>query len=660
MKKISFSIRNRMVITYLLVLLIPSMIISITTYSVASDRVEEELMASAHGSVNSANAIVNNLIEEKIVDLEYYASKVATGDIEKEVAEGNKTIKDMFKQYRAIHKDVLDIYVGTDKGSIVRALDDPLPEGFDPRKRDWYTLALKQMKGAVISPVFQSVDGNPVVSISQLLPDGKGVISLNLDLSTLAKLTDMKVGEEGYIIILDSSKKNLVHPTAVIGEESKEEYTESLFKSDNDILSYTSQNVDYKMAYMKNEISGWRIGGTISEDEVKKDTKEIRDTAILVVLASVLAAVVIIFLNVRSVTVPLRKLKEATAVLGKGDLTKRLDSFRQDEIGDLANNFQIMVDNLRGMVEGVREMTDSLSASAEELTAGAEQTTKAIENVTTAIQEVAVGSEHQLRSVDGGMKSVDHMNRKVEHITEQMNQVTGTMSNTTESTNQGTLAVTSAEEKIQGIQYVVEELGDVIQSLNSRAEHVGDIVGVIASIAQQTNLLALNASIEAARAGEQGRGFAVVASEVRKLAEGSGQSAEQIENLIEHIQHEMSKASSTMEEVKDRVAQGMEAVDLSGQSFEMIRKSIVGAADMIHSVSLSMNEVAEGADTVENEISLIRGLSEAMAGNTETISAAAEEQLASIEEVASSSTDLSRMAEQLQQLVGQFKIYKDK
>ncbi|MBA9085472.1 methyl-accepting chemotaxis protein [Fontibacillus solani] len=660
MKKISFSIRNRMVITYLLVLLIPSMIISITTYSVASDRVEDELMASAHGSVNSANAIVNNLIEEKIVDLEYYASKVATGDVEKEVAEGNKTIKDMFKQYRAIHKDVLDIYVGTDKGSIIRALDDPLPEGFDLRKRDWYTLAHKQMKGAVVSPVFQSVDGNPVVSISQLLPDGKGVISLNLDLSTLAKLTDMKVGEEGYIIILDSSKKNLVHPAAVIGEESKEEYTESLFKSDNGILSYTSQNVDYKMAHMKNEISGWRIGGTISEDEVKEDTKEIRDTAIFVVLASVLAAAVIIFLNVRSVTVPLRKLKEATAVLGKGDLTKRLDSFRQDEIGDLANNFQIMVDNLRGMVEGVREMTDSLSASAEQLTAGAEQTTKAIENVTTAIQEVAVGSEHQLRSVDGGMKSVDHMNRKVEHITEQMNQVTGTMSNTTESTNQGTLAVTSAEEKIQGIQYVVEELGDVIQSLNSRAEHVGDIVGVIASIAQQTNLLALNASIEAARAGEQGRGFAVVASEVRKLAEGSGQSAEQIKNLIEHIQHEMSKASSTMEEVKDRVAQGMEAVDLSGQSFEMIRKSIVGAADMIHSVSLSMNEVAEGADTVENEISLIRGLSEAMAGNTETISAAAEEQLASIEEVASSSTDLSRMAEQLQQLVGQFKIYKDK
>ncbi|MNP27718.1 Methyl-accepting chemotaxis protein McpB [compost metagenome] len=252
------------------------------------------------------------------------------------------------------------------------------------------------------------------------------------------------------------------------------------------------------------------------------------------------------------------------------------------------------------------------------------------------------------------------MNRKVEHISEQMIQVTDTMADTSETTNQGTLAVTQAEEKIQGIQYIVEELGEVVQLLNTRAEQIGEIVGVISDIAQQTNLLALNASIEAARAGDQGRGFAVVASEVRKLAEGSAQSADQINQFVHQIQSEMSKATSTMKEVKDRVAVGMEAVDLSGQSFERIRTSIVGAAEMIQSVSLLMSEVAEGADTVENEIGLIRGLSEAMAGNTETISAAAEEQLASIEEVASSSTDLSRMAEQLQQMVGQFKIYKDK
>lgn len=659
-KKRALSIRTRMIITYLLVLLVPSMIISATTYSVASNRVEDELMASAHGGVDSANAIINNLIDEKIVDLEYYASQITTDAVDNEAAGERRTIKDMFKQYKSIHKDVLDIYVGTPNGSIIRALDDPLPEGFDLRKRDWYILANKQKTGVAVSPAFQSVDGNPVVSVSQMLPDGKGVISLNLDLSTLAKLTDMKVGDEGYIVILDSSKKTLVHPTAVVGEESREEYVQSMFAADTGTLNYTTDNIGHKMSFIKNEKTGWRIGGSISEGEVKQDTQEIRDTAIAVVIASILAASVIIYFNVRSVTSPLRKLKEATAVLGKGDLTKRLDSFRQDEIGDLATNFQLMVDNLRAMVEGVREMTDSLSASAQQLTAGAEQTTKAIEHVTIAIQEVAVGSDHQLKSVDGGMKSVDHMNRKVEEITERMVQVNGTMSDTTASANQGTIAVASAEEKIQGVQLSVEELGEVIQALNHQAEHIGDIVSVIAGIAQQTNLLALNASIEAARAGEQGRGFVVVASEVRKLAEGSGQSADKIRELIELIQHEMNKASSTMEEVKARVAQGMEAVNLSGQSFEMIRESVVGAADQIQLTARTMNEVAEGAGTVEAEIGLIRGLSEAMAGNTETISAAAEEQLASIEEVSSSSADLSRMAEELQKLVGQFKIYKDR
>ncbi|MNO69396.1 Methyl-accepting chemotaxis protein McpB [compost metagenome] len=659
-KKRALSIRTRMIITYLLVLLVPSMIISATTYSVASNRVEDELMASAHGGVDSANAIINNLIDEKIVDLEYYASQITTDAVDNEAAGERRTIKDMFKQYKSIHKDVLDIYVGTPNGSIIRALDDPLPEGFDLRKRDWYILANKQKTGVAVSPAFQSVDGNPVVSVSQMLPDGKGVISLNLDLSTLAKLTDMKVGDEGYIVILDSSKKTLVHPTAVVGEESREEYVQSMFAADTGTLNYTTDNIGHKMSFIKNEKTGWRIGGSISEGEVKQDTQEIRDTAIAVVIASILAASVIIYFNVRSVTSPLRKLKEATAVLGKGDLTKRLDSFRQDEIGDLATNFQLMVDNLRTMVEGVREMTDSLSASAQQLTAGAEQTTKAIEHVTIAIQEVAVGSDHQLKSVDGGMKSVDHMNRKVEEITERMVQVNGTMSDTTASANQGTIAVASAEEKIQGVQLSVKELGEVIQALNHQAEHIGDIVSVIAGIAQQTNLLALNASIEAARAGEQGRGFVVVASEVRKLAEGSGQSADKIRELIELIQHEMNKASSTMEEVKARVAQGMEAVNLSGQSFEMIRESVVGAADQIQLTARTMNEVAKGAGTVEAEIGLIRGLSEAMAGNTETISAAAEEQLASIEEVSSSSADLSRMAEELQKLVGQFKIYKDR
>lgn len=658
-KKTISSIRTRMIASYLIVLLVPSIIIASITYSVASNRVEDELMSSALESVDSADAIITQAIENKLLDISYYAKLFTSEAVDKEVAENGREIKDKFKEYKAVHSDVLDMYIGTSSGKIVRSLDDALASDYDPRKRDWYTLAFKQGTDPIVSPSFLSVDGNMAVSISQVLPDGNGVISLNLDLAALTKMTNMKVGQDGYITILDNSKKFLVNPSGNIGEESTDNFVQEMFASDLGELNYTYQGNNYKMAFMKNEVTNWRIGGSLNQDEVLSKTVGIRNTAIIVVVISILAAGILIFFNVRSVTVPLRRLKDATAVLSEGDLTKRLDNFRQDEIGDLANNFQLMVDNLRNMVGSVREMTDNVSSSAEELSAGAEQTTKAIEHVTVAIQEVATGSEQQLQSVEGGMKTIDSMTRKVENISGHMFEVTKTMSQTTDAADHGIAAVASTEEKIRSVNQTVEELASVILSLNRRAEHIDGIVSVMAGISQQTNLLALNASIEAARAGEQGRGFSVVASEVRKLAEGSAQSANQIKELIGHIQTEMKQAVETMEDVKDKVTQGIEAVDTSGNSFKLISESVVGAAKVIQSASDAMHEVTDEASTVTQAIHHIRSLSQEAASSTETISAAAEEQLASVEEIASSSTDLSSLAEQLQQLVGRFKIYKD-
>ncbi len=655
MRNKSLSIRLRMVISYMIVLLVPSLIISSITYSAAIKRVELDLMTSALESVSSADAIITDAISRKLIDLDYYGKQFTGSGVNQEISDGGNTIQKSLREYQAVHKDVLNLYIGTNKGEILQASNQKLDDDFDPRTRDWYVLPLKS-KQAVVSPSYLSVDGSPVVSISQVLADGSGVISLDLDLSVVASMTDMNVGKEGYIFIVDSTKKLLVHPTAEIGSEYKEDFINKMFQVDTGKLDYTQQNNQYKMAFMKNEATGWRIGGSISENEVAAATEGIRNTTILVVALSVLGAAIIIFFNVRSVILPLQKLNEATRVLGKGDLTKRLDKFRQDEIGELAGNFQLMVDNLRGMVEGVQDMTNSVSASAEQLSAGAEQTTKAIEHVTVAIQDVAAGSEEQLRKVGDGTSNVIEMTRKVEAVSAQMQEVTRTMSETTDSANIGAKAASGTESTMLGIHRTVEGLAEKVETLNERALHIGEIISVIAGISQQTNLLALNASIEAARAGEQGRGFAVVASEVRKLAEGSQQSADQIKELVGQIQQEMQQAASTMEIVKERVNEGMDAVEKSGKSFSQIRDAVIGAAETISMASVNMGGVAAEAVEVELAIGQIRNLSEETAGNTETISAAAEEQLASLEEMASSSADLSSMAEQLQQLVGQFKI----
>ncbi|MFD1179277.1 methyl-accepting chemotaxis protein [Paenibacillus puldeungensis] len=384
---------------------------------------------------------------------------------------------------------------------------------------------------------------------------------------------------------------------------------------------------------------------------------ELENTWFLIFGISVALAIAAALFNIRFVAVPLDRLSEATQKISSGDLTQRVEYLnRKDEIGNLANHFQQMVDDLHSMITNVRETTDRVTLSAEQLSAGTEQTTKAIEHVTVAIQEMATGSDRQLQRVENGADGVEKMSEQVIVMSEHIRAVTETMERTTGVTEEGNASVLDVVDKVNHIQQTMDELGAVMKTLSERTENIGGIVEVITGIAQQTNLLALNASIEAARAGEDGRGFAVVASEVRKLAEESEQSAHQIAELIAGIQGEMERAITSMDSAINGVREGREAFDVSGRSFSRIREAVQGAAVKMENVAVSAKELAQGAEKVTDSIKDIRLISEETAGNTQTISAAAQEQLASVEEIASSSADLSRMAEKLRTLIHKFKI----
>lgn len=657
-KKARLTIRTKLILTYLLVLLVPSIIIGWQTYQSASSKVGEQLTQNATESVVAVNEIIDANIQSKIDDINYFAAQLTADSINNEAAgAGAPALEARLKEYAKLHSDVLDIYAGTSKGKGIRAADIQLPDGYDPRKENAYINALKHGSGIVISPVFQTVNNESAIAISAVLEGGNGVVGLDLNLSSLADLTDIKVGEEGYILIIDSSKKFLVHPTEAIGEESSLNFVKQMFESESGSFDYDYKDSSKKMTFMVNELTGWRIGGTISKNEITRATSDIRETVFIVISVSVLLALVLIYFNVSSILKPLMRLRRATELIAGGDLSQDIGDFRRDEIGLLAENFRLMVGNLRQMITGVQEMTDNVSSSAEELTAGAEQTTKAIEHVTIAIQEVAAGTERQVNSVNKGMISTAATTSEVEHISGFMEQVSAMMDKTSLSASEGNESVISVVDKINGIHETVEELGGVIDKLNERTGQIQGIVGVITGISRQTNLLALNASIEAARAGEQGRGFAVVASEVRKLAEESEKSARMISEQITSINAEMIQATATMEYAKNRVSEGIMAVDTTGRSFSRIRRAVKGAAEKIEAMNGAVHTLTAEADSMEKAIGEIRGITQEAAGNTETISAAAQQQLASVEEIASSSADLSHLADELQRLVGKFKLY---
>lgn len=659
-KRFHVNIRMKLTLTYLLVLLAPSLIIGWQTYESASGKVEEQLVNNAAESVGAVNEIINANIGSKINDIKYFAAQLSAEEINAEAAGTPAGITARLKEYAALHPDVLDVYVGTSRAGALHASEAARPEGYDPRKENSYVNALKNGGGIVISPAFQTVNNETAIAISAVLEGGNGVVALDLDLSALAELTGIKVGKQGYIFIVDSSKKFLVHPTEQIGQESSELFIKKMFEAENGSFDYEYKGADKKMTFMQNELTGWRIGGTIDKSEVSGATEEIRQTAFLVIGISVALALLLIYINVQSILRPLARLRKATAVIAQGNLSQDIGAFRRDEIGMLADHFRTMVASLREMIISVQEMTDDVSSSAEELAAGADQTTRAIEHVTVAIQEVAAGTERQVDRIGKGTESAAATASEVQNISGFMEQVSGMMDKTSLSAAEGNESVISVVDKINGIHETVEELGAVIDKLNTRTEQIQGIVGVITGISRQTNLLALNASIEAARAGEQGRGFAVVASEVRKLAEESEKSARMISEQISSINEEMKQATATMEDAKNRVSDGIMAVDTTGRSFSRIRRAVKGAAEKIEAMGGAVHTLASEAVSMERAIGEIGSISREAAGNTETISAAAQEQLAAVQEISSSTANLSHLAEELQKLVSRFNLHSAK
>ncbi|MDY8092452.1 methyl-accepting chemotaxis protein [Paenibacillus polymyxa] len=652
-KKTIWTLRNKLSLGFLLVLLIPSLSISSATYKSSYNAMEKQLHSSANQGVATANSIIEYAIASKIEDVGYLAERLDSSMID---GRNSPLIQPKLIQYKGLHEDAMDVFVGTPEGLMIRGVPKDDEGTFDPRTRPWYIEAMKQPGKVAITPVIINSSGIPVVVVSQTLSDKSGVIGISLNLESVRKLASIKVGQEGYIIILDHTKKFVVHPTAKPGSSPQEKVLDTLYTAPSGNFKYMHEGHEKYLTYVTNTDTGWKIAGTFYQSEISDATAAMRYVTIFVLAGSLVIALLAIFLITRSVLVPIRKLQKSAERISEGDLTGDLETGKTDEVGELSSHFQTMVDSLRTMIRSVHETTDRVSSSAEELAAGADQTTQAIEHVTIAIQEVAVGSERQVQSVKHGSVNMEELAQQAANVSERMVGVSEHVKMNAESAQEGSKAATQAVQKMHDIDETVNDLGQAMDSLNERSGEIVNIISVISGIAKQTNLLALNASIEAARAGDHGKGFAVVATEVRKLAEESAKSATLISERIEAMQVDMNHALGAMHRARTRVTEGIDSVTTSEQSFAEISEAVERAMGHINDITGVTQEMARGTVGVVDIMSDIAHISDEAASNTESISAAAEQQLASIEEIASSTADLSQMAEELRELVGRFQV----
>ena len=447
-----------------------------------------------------------------------------------------------------------------------------------------------------------------------------------------------------------------------VGTKASAEVTDIVIKGNKEHSGLvTIDGIDYLGAYVPlRNAGGQAIGmifvgiGSYVMDDVRHQFLMV--TAIAAVLI-ILGLSVFSYVAIGKALKPIEDLTEGLGKIAKGDLrVADLDDTRSDELGILARSANDMKNRLREVISNVSRSAETVAASSEQLTASTQETLESITHVAQNTTSLAEGAAEQTDMIDRLASNADEMSDKMTQLSAQTDSVYKLSQDGQESTSNGQKQVDDAVARIQSIAEQVSAAAGLVEALGKRSDEIGSIVDTISGISEQTNLLALNAAIEAARAGEAGRGFAVVAEEVRKLAEQSGESAKNIADLIRLIQKDTSDAVTAIRQGNENVEQGASVVASSGEAFRTVADNFDELSKSIRLASDAVGIVDKTKENMLTSMKRVEDITRKSAEDTQTISAAAEEQAAAMHEMADASNTLAQLAQELQNEVQKFRL----
>ncbi|MGN7479075.1 methyl-accepting chemotaxis protein [Solibacillus silvestris] len=377
----------------------------------------------------------------------------------------------------------------------------------------------------------------------------------------------------------------------------------------------------------------------------------------IVFFSSLFIGLFIAFLLNRTIAAPLQKLRGSVQTIATGNLSEPdVEVNSKDEIGQLTTSFNTMKNTIKELIQSLGSNAEHLSASAEQLSASTYEITTLTENIATAATRSALNTDNSAVAAKECAVAMEETSSAIQRIAESAQGLFSSASDTTDVAHEGENNIGSAKRQMQTIYHSTKLTTELIQKLAQQSADIGNISRVITSITEQTDLLALNAAIEAARAGEHGKGFAVVADEVRKLAEASNQSANQIVSLTSEIQQDTKNVERAIQESLHSVEQGVDIIEHAGTSFNKILGAINNMRAQIEDVSAVTEQISATAEQVTASVQELASQSQIVTNDTNQARIAMDEQMGSMQEINSVSTDLSKRAEELQSAVAQFKV----